>query len=129
MFHFFWSVLVKNDNTVSLKFDSGAFVISNFNNSFLSLGESCHSQILIIPVMNDFRSLLFIEGFQDCDHQFVEIRNAYFYCCCTLKSYWLEIDQYRKGCQGFCSKLALSQGFLNCRYHKNHSNSVLRILN
>ena len=41
----FGACLSRTDNTVSLNFDSGAFVISNFNNSFfLSLGESCHSQ-------------------------------------------------------------------------------------
>ena len=27
-------------------------------------------------------------------------------------AYWLEINQYKKVCQGFYSKLALSQGFL-----------------
>ena len=44
------------------------------------------------------------------------------------RSVWLEINK-KKGCQGFYSKLALSLGFLYCRYHKNYLNMVLRILN
>ena len=44
-FIFFGACLSRTDNTVSLNFDSGEFVISNFYNSFFFiLGESCRSQ-------------------------------------------------------------------------------------
>ena len=43
-FIYFGACLSRTDNTVPLNFDSGTFVISNFNHSFLSLGASCRSQ-------------------------------------------------------------------------------------
>ena len=44
-------------------------------------------KILLIPVIKDFRPLLFIESFQYCDPQFVKMGNACVYGGDTLISF------------------------------------------
>ena len=39
------------------------------------------------PVINDFRFLYFIEDFEDCDHQFMELENPCFYGRCFKKGH------------------------------------------
>lgn len=83
---------------MSLICDSEAFVISNFKNDFKPF---FHRRSLRLTTSLWNRKCLFSRW----EFKFLV--------------YWHEINQCKKNFRGFYSKLALSQGFLNFRYHKS----------
>ena len=107
LFFFFWVCLWGTDNTVSLNYDSGVFVLVTH-----LWRKLLFSKILIIPVVNDFRSLLFI-GFGTVTTSFWKHETL----VSTVVVHWKTLGlllgnkSIQEYFQGFCSRLALWKGF------------------